>query len=67
MINWNTLCEIELDSPEQDDFSPQEAAATIKVVHLDDCRYAEIEPGGMVDVAVNEWGARIIEVEVIDS
>ena len=67
MIKWNTLFEIEFDSPEQDDFSPLDTATTIKVVHLDDSRYAEIEPGGMVDIAVNEWGARIIKVEVIDS
>ena len=65
MINWNTLREIEVD---QDKPAPlaHDAPIRIKVQHLEDSRYVEIEPGGMVDLAVNELGARIIKVEVID-
>ncbi len=65
MINWNTLGQIEVD---QDKLAPlvQDAPVSIKVQHLEDSRYVEIEPGGMVDLAVNEFGARIIKVEVID-
>ena len=65
MINWNTLREIEVD---QEKLAPLEldAPISIKVKHLEDSRYVEIEPGGMVEFAVNELGARIIKVEVID-
>jgi len=65
MINWNTLSEIEVD---QDKCAPLalDVPVSIKVQHLEDSRYVEIEPGGMVDLAVNELGARIIKVEVID-
>ncbi len=66
MINWNTLSEIEVD---QDKPAPLalDTPVSIKVQHLEDNRYVEIEPGGMVDLALNELGARIIKVEVIDS
>jgi len=66
MINWNTLTEIEVD---QDKRAPLalDAPVNIKVQYLEDSRYVEIEPGGMVDLAVNELGARIIKVDVIDS
>jgi hypothetical protein len=66
MINWNTLSEITVD---QDKRAPLalDAPVSIKVQHLEDSRYVEIEPGGMVDLAVNELGARIIKVEVIGS
>lgn len=66
MINWNSLTEIEVD---QEKLAPLafDAPVSIKVEHLEDSRYVEIEPGGMVDLAVNELGARIIKVEVIDA
>jgi hypothetical protein len=66
MINWNTLTQIEVG---KDKIAPLEldAPVSIKVQHLEDSRYVEIEPGGMVDLAVNELGAKIIKVELIDS
>ncbi len=66
MINWNSLMEIKVD---QDKLAPLalDAPVSIKVQHLEDSRYVEIEPGGMVDLAVNDLGARIIKVELIDS
>ncbi len=38
----------------------------IKVRHLEEERHTTIKPGGMVDVAVRELGAKIVKVEVIE-
>lgn len=44
-----------------------EAPVVIKVVHLDDGRHAPVEVGGMVDLALEEFGAKVVEVKIIDS
>lgn len=66
MINWETLTGVGINQKET---APLvlDAPVSIKVEHIEDSRYVEIEPEGMVDLAVNELGARIIKVEVIDS
>jgi hypothetical protein len=38
----------------------------IKVRHLEEERHITIKPGGMVDIAVRELGAKIVKVEVIE-
>jgi hypothetical protein len=43
------------------------APLVIKVRHLEEERHITIKPGGMVDVAVRELGAKIVKVEVIES
>jgi hypothetical protein len=35
-----------------------------KFVLLEDGRLVPVEPGGMVEVALNELGAKIVEVEI---
>jgi hypothetical protein len=35
-----------------------------KFVLLDDGRLVPVEPGGMVEVALNELGAKIVKVEI---
>ncbi|HEY46401.1 MAG TPA: hypothetical protein G4O14_06420 [Anaerolineae bacterium] len=42
------------------------APLVIKVRHLEEECYVTIKPGGMVDVAVRELGAKIVKVEVIE-
>ena len=43
------------------------APLVIKVRHLEEEHHITIKPGGMVDVAVRELGAKIVKVEVIES
>ena len=42
------------------------APLVIKVRHLEEEHHITIKPGGMVDVAVRELGAKIVKVEVIE-
>lgn len=42
------------------------APLVIKVRHLEEERRITIKPGGMVDIAVRELGAKIVKVEVIE-
>ena len=42
------------------------APLVIKVRHLEEEPHITIKPGGMVDVAVRELGAKIVKVEVIE-
>lgn len=44
-----------------------DAPLVIKVRHLEEEHHITIKPGGMVDVAVRELGAKIVKVEVIES
>ncbi len=37
----------------------------IVIIHLEDGQAVSIKPGGMVDIAIHELGARVIEVEVL--
>jgi hypothetical protein len=39
----------------------------IVIIHLEDGQAVSIKPGGMVDIAIHELGARVIEVEVLDT
>jgi hypothetical protein len=39
----------------------------IKVLHLEDGRPVPVQPGGLVDVAVHELDAQIVEVALIES
>ena len=43
-----------------------DAPLVIKVRHLEEEPHITIKPGGMVDVAVRELGAKIAKVELID-
>ena len=43
-----------------------DAPLVIKVRHLEEEPHITIKPGGMVDVAVRELGAKIVKVEVIE-
>jgi hypothetical protein len=38
----------------------------IKVLHLEDGRYVPIRLNGMVDIAVRELGANLVEVERVE-
>lgn len=44
-----------------------ETPVAIKVIHLEDGRRAPIEAGGMVDLALHEFGAKVVEVKIIDA
>jgi hypothetical protein len=44
-----------------------DAPLVIKVRHLEEERDMTIKPGGMVDVAVRELGAKVVKVEIIES
>jgi hypothetical protein len=39
-------------------------AASDKFVLLEDGRMIPVEPGGMVEIALNELGAKIVEAEI---
>jgi len=41
-----------------------QSSSVHKFVLLENGRLVPIEPGGMVEIALNELGARIIEVEI---
>ncbi len=45
---------------------PPRAPLVIKVRHLEEEQRITIKPGGMVDVAIRELGAKIVKVEVIE-
>jgi hypothetical protein len=59
---------LEIESPERREVSPQtlDSVVTIEVIYLEDGRCAPVKPGGMVDVALRELGARVVEVKVVD-
>jgi hypothetical protein len=60
----NTLV-LEKEKTEANENSHSEAdtLTVIKVLHLEDGRYVPIWLNGMVDIAVRELGARLVEVE----
>lgn len=41
--------------------------STITIAHLKDGRAIPIISGGMVDIAIHELGARLIEIEELDA
>jgi hypothetical protein len=43
-----------------------DAPVVINVRHLEEERHITIKPGGMVDVAIRELGAKVVKVEVIE-
>jgi hypothetical protein len=43
-----------------------DAPVVIKVRHLEEEHHITIKPGGMVDVAIRELGAKVVKVEVIE-
>ncbi|NIS81921.1 MAG: hypothetical protein GTO14_17305 [Anaerolineales bacterium] len=60
---------LEAESSDGSETSQQalDTMVTIEVIYLDDGLYAPVEPGGMVDVALRELGARVVEVKVVDA
>jgi hypothetical protein len=41
--------------------------STVMIAHLEDGRAIPIISGGMVDIAIHELGARLVEIEELDS
>jgi len=53
-------------SARQDNRSAADALLPFTVLQPEDEQRIPIKPGGMVDVAVRELGARIVEVELVE-
>jgi hypothetical protein len=47
--------------------SPLMVQSTVMIIHLEDGRSIPIKFGGMVDIAIHELGARIVEIEELDT
>jgi hypothetical protein len=68
MVREGSLLQEEETQDTRDDLPlVDDAPLVIKVRHLEEERHITIMPGGMVDVAVRELGAKIVKVEVIES
>ncbi len=48
----------------EDDGSESRSSSIQKFVLLEDGRLVPVEPGGMVEIALNELGAKIVEVRI---
>ncbi len=67
MVREGSLLQEEETQDTRDDLPlVDDAPLVIKVRHLEEERRITIKPGGMVDVAIRELGAKIVMVEVIE-
>ncbi|MCK5643995.1 MAG: hypothetical protein KAJ19_24570 [Gammaproteobacteria bacterium] len=66
MTNQWDLCAPEILDELDEGSSAMVMQSPIVIIHLEDGQAVSIKPGGMVDIAIHELGARLIEVEVLN-
>lgn len=68
-MNQRDTCasEIQIHEELEEGSSAMMVQSPIVIIHLEDGQAVSIKPGGMVDIAIHELGARVIEVEVLDT
>jgi hypothetical protein len=68
-MNQRDTCTSELQIQEEfeEGTSAMVTQSPIAIIHLENGQAVSIKPGGMVDIAIHELGARVIEVEVLDT
>ncbi len=59
--------EIQIHEELEEGSSAMMVQSPIVIIHLEDGQAVSIKPGGMVDIAIHELGARVIEVKVLDT
>ena len=59
--------EIQIHEGLEEGSSAMMVQSPIVIIHLEDGQAVSIKPGGMVDIAIHELGARVIEVKVLDT
>lgn len=67
MTNQWDICAPEILEELDEGSSAMVMQSPIVIIHLEDGQAVSIKPGGMVDIAIHELGARVIEVEVLDT
>ncbi len=66
-MNQRDICAPEIKEKLEEGSSAMLVPSPIVIIHLEDGQAVSIKPGGMVDIAIHELGARVIEVEVLDT
>ena len=66
MTNQWDICAPEILEELDEGSSAMVMQSPIVIIHLEDGQAVSIKPGGMVDIAIHELGARLIEVEVLN-
>jgi hypothetical protein len=68
-MNQRDTCasEIQIHEELEEGSSAMMVQSPIVIIHLEDGQAVSIKPGGMVDIAIHELGARVIEVKVLDT
>jgi hypothetical protein len=66
-MNQRDICAPEIKERLEEGSSAMLVPSPIIIIHLEDGQAVSIKPGGMVDIAIHELGARVIEVEVLDT
>ncbi len=66
-MNQRDICAPEIKEKLEEGSSAKLVPSPIVIIHLEDGQAVSIKPGGMVDIAIHELGARVIEVEVLDT
>ena len=66
-MNQRDICAPEIKEKLDEGFSAMLVPSPIVIIHLEDGQAVSIKPGGMIDIAIHELGARVIEVEVLDT
>ena len=66
-MNQQDICAPEIKEKLEEGSSAMLVPSPIVIIHLEDGQAVSIKPGGMVDIAIHELGARVIEVKVLDT
>jgi len=68
-MNQRDTCasEIQIHEELKEGSSAMLVPSPIVIIHFEDGQAVSIKPGGMVDIAIHELGARVIEVKVLDT